>query len=84
MGWPEIELQGFNRRIALDTAAQAPSCVSAKEKQIYCMCVCGGGGEKSLLCCCGSGEGSGAEDAIRFDDGQIPRGAEPPLRIDRV
>ena len=30
VGWPEIELQGFNRRSALDAATQAPSWVSAR------------------------------------------------------
>lgn len=37
VGWPEIELQGFDRQIALYTAAQAPSCISAREMDNACI-----------------------------------------------
>lgn len=36
VGWPEIELQGFNRQIALHTAAQAPSRDSGREMDSAC------------------------------------------------
>lgn len=41
VGWPEIELQGFNRRITLYTAAQAPSGKSGRGNGCrLCPCIC--------------------------------------------